>query len=204
MTQQISLQDTVDSNAVDPYVGYLYALQHTPVYTLGSSLAGGVLPLRPNRVSTDLQFDVHHSDRAGEATFHGPGQIVFYPILDLNYFNKDINWYLRSLEQVIIDSCATHGIATNRIQGLTGVWAGDAKIAAMGIKLRRWTTLHGFSVNVCSDMRYFDQIVACGILDKRVGSLHELNRHVTIENMTETLLRNFAETFDVHFENIAV
>jgi lipoyl(octanoyl) transferase len=131
--------------------GYLYILQHTPVYTLGTTLGDAELPLRPEFIDTALQFDVHRSDRAGEATFHGPGQVVFYPIIDLNYFDKDINWYLRSLEGVIVEALKSFGISAGRIPGLTGVWVGNSKVAAMGIKLRRWITLRKIVLNYAKD-----------------------------------------------------
>lgn len=123
LLHQISLQEELPSDAKPPQAGYLYILQHSPVYTLGTSLSGEGLPLRqvPSSSSSEppLPFDVHRSDRAGEATFHGPGQIVFYPILDLHYFNRDINLYLRGLEEVIIQSVATFGIEAGRVPGLT-------------------------------------------------------------------------------------
>lgn len=177
--------------------GYLYTVQHPPVYTLGTSLNKADLPRRPDVFDKELVFDIHRSDRAGEATFHGPGQLVFYPILDLNYFNKDIHWYLRSLEAVIIDSLLECNIIGGRIPGLTGVWVGNSKVAAMGIKLTRWVTLHGFSVNVNVDLRYFAQIVPCGITDRRVGNMVEWNSTVTLDGVTEILEKHFCRTFGV-------
>lgn len=190
--EQISLQGEFNGQC-----GYLYTVQHPPVYTLGTTLREADLPLRPGYLNDELVFDIHRSDRAGEATFHGPGQVVFYPILDLNYLNKDIHWYLRSLEAVIIDSMLECNIRGERVPGFTGVWVRNSKVAAMGIKLTRWVTLHGFSVNVNVDLRYFNQIVPCGIIDKRVGNLVEWNSSLTLNLVTEILEKHFCRIFCV-------
>ena len=190
--QQIALQGGGASQC-----GYLYSVQHPPVYTLGTGLRETDLPLRSEHLNEQLVFDTHRIDRAGEATFHGPGQLVFYPILDLHYFNRDIHWYLRSLETVIIDSLKEFNIQGGRIQGFTGVWVGNSKVAAMGIKLTRWVTLHGFSVNVHVDLRYFNQIIPCGISDRRVGNLVEWNSSLTLNEVAEVVERNFCRAFNV-------
>jgi len=154
-----------------------------------------------------LTYELFHVERAGEATYHGPGQLVIYPILDLSYFDKDINKYLRGLEQVVIDSLAEIGVpSAGRIEGLTGVWVGDEKLAAIGIKLRRWVTMHGVSVNVCPDMRYFGNIVPCGIKDKGVGSIVTQPHcaQVSVADFAAVFLSNFCRQFDASFsaENV--
>jgi lipoyl(octanoyl) transferase len=142
---------------VSSIAGSLLILQHPPVFTFGSGSEENSIPFRlPLLGSEDhLQYDTLHVERGGQATYHGPGQIVIYPILDLSYFEKDIDLYLRNLEQVVIDTCSDYGLSASRIKGLTGVWIQDKyKVASLGIKLRRWVTMHGLSINVNPDLRY--------------------------------------------------
>lgn len=165
-------------------VGTLIILQHKPVFTFGTATEDqntGSLKATTSSTNTSstntfqsqptdttkfdddgLEYDVVTVERAGQGTFHGPGQLVLYPILDLNYFEKDINLYLRRLEEIVIRTCADHSVTACRVDGLTGVWAGekaDSKIAAIGIKLRRWVTMHGVSINVNPDLRYVRYIL---------------------------------------------
>jgi len=129
-----------------------------------------------------MRFETFKVDRAGQATYHGPGQLVLYPILDLHYFNRDINWFLRELEGVVIDTLDYFDIKGTRMKedGLTGVWVEGEKISALGIKLRRWVTMHGISLNVCPDMRYFDNIIPCGISDRGVASMNTWAKDITV------------------------
>jgi len=122
----------------------------------------------------DPPCDVFRTERGGEVTYHGPGQLVAYPILNLVHHKKDLRWYLQSLEDVVINTCATFGVVAERREGLTGVWASGAKIAAIGIAASRWITLHGFALNVCTDLSAFEKIVPCGLTDG-VTSLAQLN-----------------------------
>lgn len=156
-------------------VGTLIILQHTPVFTFGTATEDqntGTLkttfsPPTDNSPGDGLECEVVTVERAGQGTFHGPGQLVLYPILDLHYFEKDINLYLRRLEQVVIDTCAEYGVAAGRVDGLTGVWTGEgarSKVAAIGIKLRRWVTMHGVSVNVNPDLRCVRHVVILIVL----------------------------------------
>ena len=145
-----------------------------------------------------------HIDRGGDITFHGPGQVVAYPILDLDRFYTDIHRYLRDLEEVVIRTCADSGIQASRVEGLTGVWvrpdttAAERKICAMGIRCSRWVTSHGLALNVNTDLSYFSRIVPCGITDREVTSFErELGRAVETSHVREHLLRHFADVFEV-------
>lgn len=175
----------------------LLFVEHPHVYTLGKSgdqtnLLKGMAEL------ADIDAEFIEIDRGGDITYHGPGQIVGYPILDLDRHFTDIHKYLRYLEEVIIRTCADYGIEAGRIEGLTGVWVDEQKICAMGIRCSRWVTMHGFALNVNTDLSYFRHIVPCGISDKEVTSLAQLlGHHVDDEQVKQHLLTHFAEVFDV-------
>lgn len=181
---------------------HLLFCEHPPVYTLGKS--GQQEHLLINRAQLEekgIQFV--QTNRGGDITFHGPGQIVGYPIIDLEQFFTDIGKYLRFLEEVIIRVLADYGLQGARSKGETGVWLepdvpGRArKICAMGVRCSRWVTMHGFAININTDMNYFDHIVACGIADKAVTSLQqELGRMVSLEEVKGKISRYFAEVFD--------
>tara|TARA_Y100001970_G_C13804484_1_gene636736 strand:- start:106 stop:663 length:558 start_codon:yes stop_codon:yes gene_type:complete len=148
---------------------FLILVEHNPVYTLGKNADTNHL-----LQGRDLSVDVFNVERGGDITFHGPGQLVGYPILDLTNYKKSVSWYMRSLEQLTIDVLGEFGIKANRIKGLTGVWVGDEKIAAQGVQLSRWVTMHGFSLNVNPDLSFYDGIIPCGIFDYGVTSLERL------------------------------
>lgn len=175
----------------------LLFVEHPHVYTLGKSGDSAHL-LRSAEELDEISAEYIEIDRGGDITYHGPGQIVGYPILDLDRHFTDIHKYLRYLEEVIIRTCSEFGIAAGRIEGLTGVWVGDKKICAMGIRCSRWVTMHGFALNVNTDLGYFDHIVPCGIENKEVTSLSKL-LHRTIEpvQVKKHLLNHFSEIFDV-------
>ena len=147
----------------------LLMVEHEPVYTLGKNA-------NENHIlqSRDQSVDVFNIERGGDITFHGPGQLVGYPILDLSNYKKSISWYMRILEQIIIDTVSEFGIEAKRIEGLTGVWVGDEKIAALGVRIRRWVTMHGFSINVNTDLTFYDGIIPCGIFDHGITSMEQL------------------------------
>ena len=154
----INQQDLPSSRTTSPIVGSLLVLQHSPVYTLGTGTQHNSGPFHSKIEDSDgnrvINYETVIVERAGQATYHGPGQLVFYPILDLNYLDKDINLYLRSLEQVVIDTCADYNIVAGRVDGQTGVWINnEVKISAIGIKLRRWVTMHGISINVNPNLK---------------------------------------------------
>ena len=147
----------------------LILVEHDPVYTLGKNADADHL-----LQSRDRSVNVVNIERGGDITFHGPGQLVGYPILDLTNYKKSVSWYMRALEQLTIEVLSEFGIMANRIEGLTGVWVGDEKIAAQGVRLSRWATMHGFSLNVDPDLSFYDGIIPCGIFDRGVTSMQQL------------------------------
>jgi len=148
-------------------------------------------------------IEYFHINRGGDITFHGPGQLVGYPVLDLEKFKPDLGWYLRSLEEVIILTLAEYGVVGDRSPGETGVWLDphlpgrERKICAMGIKCSRWISMHGFALNVNTDLQYFGNIVPCGIQNKQVTSLSkELDREIDLGEVKYRVKRNFEKVFD--------
>jgi lipoyl(octanoyl) transferase len=175
----------------------LLFVEHPHVYTLGKSGKSAHL-LKAIEELSQIDAEFIEIDRGGDITYHGPGQIVGYPILDLDRHFTDIHKYLRFLEEVIILTCAEYGIEAGRIEGLTGVWVGDEKIAAMGIRCSRWVTMHGFALNVNTNLTYFDHIVPCGISNKAVTSLSKLlNKPVNETEVKKYLLKHFSEVFEI-------
>jgi lipoyl(octanoyl) transferase len=176
----------------------LLLLQHPPVITLGVKGDGG----RANIVATDarlaeLGIEVHETGRGGDVTYHGPGQIVGYPILDLKPDRCDVHRYVRDLEHVMIRVCADYGVAATRIKGLTGAWVGAEKIGAIGVRLSRWITSHGFAFNVGTDLDHFKLIVPCGISDRGVTSLERATgNRISSDGVEDALAARFAETFE--------
>lgn len=167
----------------------LVLLEHPPVFTLGRGGDERYL-LDPGQVS------VHRVGRGGEVTFHGPGQLVGYPILDLKRHGKDVHRYLRLLEDVLIATLAAWNIAATRRDGLTGVWAGTDKVASIGIGVRRWITFHGFALNVNTDLSYFSAIVPCGLPGVRMTSMQELlKEELPLDTVQSTMVRSFARIF---------
>lgn len=180
---------------------HLLFCEHPPVYTLGKSGKQENLLLAEAELQ-EKKIDYHHINRGGDITFHGPGQIVGYPILDLDQFFTDIHKYLRLLEEAIILTLKDYGIIADRVKGLTGVWIDGhdeklaRKICALGIKCSRWVTMHGFAFNVNTDLNYFDHIIPCGIDDKGVTSIEkELNKPVDMNEVKEKLKFHLAHLF---------
>lgn len=181
---------------------YLLFVEHPPVYTLGKTgKLENVLIDESERAEKGIQF--FHTNRGGDITFHGPDQVVGYPILDLEKFYTDIGRYLRELEEVIILTLAEYGIRAGRSPGETGVWIDndipgkERKICAMGVRCSRWITMHGFALNVNTDLNFFDHIVPCGISNKKVTSMREeAGSEVDIEEVKEKLRRNFERVFN--------
>ena len=181
---------------------YLLFCEHSHVYTLGKSGSEENLLLN-ERGLKEKNATYYKINRGGDITYHGPGQLVGYPILDLDNFFTDIHKYLRFLEEVIILTLADHGINGERYPGLTGVWLDAAdplrarKICAMGVRTSRWVTMHGFAFNVNCDLSYFNNIIPCGINDKQVTSLEkELGRKVEMEKVKEKVKKNFEKVFE--------
>ncbi len=173
----------------------LILVEHPPVYTLGKGATEDFLKF--DRSSSDWQ--VYRVERGGEVTYHCPNQLVGYPIINLSYYRQDLHWYLRQLEAVIIRVIANYGLAAYRIPGLTGVWLEGKKVAAVGIKVRRWITMHGFALNVCPDLSGFQRIVPCGIVDKPVGSLAQFIPDISFDLLKLEVAQAFAAIFQVKF-----
>ena len=186
---------------------YLLFVEHPPVYTLGKSgNIENVLINEEMRSKKGIEF--FRTNRGGDITYHGPQQIVGYPILDLEKFETDIGKYLRKIEEVIIQTLADYGIKGDRSPGETGVWINpdvkgkERKIAAIGVRSSRWITMHGFAFNVNIDLNYFNFIIPCGINNKQVTSLEkELGKKIDFEETKEKVKRNFEKVFDVDLVN---
>jgi lipoyl(octanoyl) transferase len=180
---------------------FLLFCEHPHVYTLGKS--GHIEHLLVNDARLkELNVSFFKTNRGGDITYHGPGQIVGYPIFDLEHYETDLGKYMRNLEEVIIRMLARHGISGGRLPGATGVWLDSEvkgrarKICAMGVRCSRWVTMHGFALNVNTDLKYFDYIVPCGITDKSVTSMQkELGKVVNEEEVKELLWHEFGEVF---------
>lgn len=180
----------------------LLFVEHPHVYTLGKSGDKANL-LKGMAELGDIDAEFIEIDRGGDITYHGPGQIVGYPILDLDRHFTDIHKYLRYLEEVIIRTCGEYNLQAGRIEGLTGVWVNEQKICAMGIRCSRWVTMHGFALNVNTDLSYFNHIVPCGITDKEVTSLQDLlERKINPAEVKMHLLKHFREVFGVTISKV--
>jgi len=172
-------------------------IEHPHTYTLGKS------GLEENLVADEFALkrqgiEVFRIDRGGDITYHGPGQIVGYPILDLHHHYLDVHRFLRDLEEVIIQTLADYKIAASRVEGLTGVWVDGAKVAAIGVKVTRWITMHGFAFNVNTDLSYFGNIVPCGITDKPVTSMEKcIGRKVDYSEVQDKVCAKFGEVFEI-------
>lgn len=175
----------------------LLLVEHPAVLTLGVRGDGG----RSHILASDAelaerQIGVFETGRGGDVTYHGPGQIVGYPIIDLNPDRRDVHRYVRDIEEVIILVAADYGIATSRIPGLTGVWAGDEKLCAIGVRIQRWVTSHGFALNHTTDLSHFGLIVPCGISDRGVTSLARLGCTATRAEVEARIVARFGAVFE--------
>ncbi len=175
----------------------LLLLEHPPTYTLGARGDTGNLLADEARLQ-QIGAAVRRTDRGGDVTYHGPGQLVGYPILDLHQWHEGPRWYVRSLEQMLIETLAEFGIAGRREQGRPGVWAGDSKIAAIGVRISRGVTSHGFALNVDPDLTYFSHIVPCGLSDVTVTSMaRELGDAPEMGRVIDSITAAFGRLFDV-------
>ncbi len=188
--------------ADDRFEDILLINEHEHVFTLGKG--GDANHLLAD--GDDLKrsgAEYYAIDRGGDITYHGPGQIVGYPVLNLERYKKDIHWYLRQLEEVLIRTLKHFGITGVRSDGETGVWVGSEKIAALGIKVSRWVTMHGFAFNVNPDLTYFGKIIPCGIFHKGVTSMADvLNEDVAVPQVTPVLIKKFEEVFNITLRSI--
>jgi lipoyl(octanoyl) transferase len=186
-------------NLNEPTAHYLITCQHPHVYTLGKSGKEAHLLLNDQEL-LKKEATYYKINRGGDITYHGPGQVVVYPILDLECFFTDIHKYMRLLEEAVIMTCTAFGVKTERIESLTGVWLNGInprKICAMGVKSSRWVTMHGLALNVNTDLSYFGNIIPCGIEDKAVTSLKaELGKELDIAEVSKKLCENLAEVFE--------
>ena len=191
-------RELVEERRANRVPDLLLLLQHPPVITLGvrSEIARANVVATSERLA-ELGVEVHETGRGGDVTYHGHGQIVGYPILDLRPDRCDVHRYVRDLEEVMIRACADYGISATRIAGLTGTWVGAEKIGAIGIRISRWITSHGFAFNVGTDLDHFKLIVPCGISDRGVTSLEQLTgRTIPLVAVEDVLVRRFSEVFE--------
>lgn len=171
-------------------------LEHTPVVTMGRSAKAQHL-LETSETLRSRGYEVHEVGRGGDVTYHGPGQLVVYPILDLKPDRKDVRKYVASLEETMIRTCADYGLRASRIEGLNGTWIDDRKVGAVGVRISRWVTMHGFALNVCTDLSQFEVIIPCGIEDKGVTSLEkELGRSVQLQEVKERAAEHLAHLYE--------
>jgi lipoyl(octanoyl) transferase len=197
LQQKIKAKQT---SAIEP--DYLLFVEHPPVYTLGKNGKEKNLLINEYMLK-EKGIEYYHINRGGDITFHGPQQLVGYPIFDLDNYKPDLGWYLRSLEEVIILTMQEYGLQGERSKGETGVWIDanikgkERKICAMGIRCSRWVTMHGFAFNINVDLNYFNFITPCGIQNKKVTSLEkELGEKVSIDEVKEKVVRNFEHVFE--------
>jgi lipoyl(octanoyl) transferase len=187
----------VEDRKADRIPDTLLLLQHPHVLTIGVKKDGrSHILASPDRLAS-LGVDVFETGRGGDVTYHGPGQLVGYPILDLNPDRRDVHRYVRDLEEVMIRVCAEYGLEAGRVKGFSGAWVLDEKIGAIGVRISRWVTSHGFAFNVTTDVDFFNLIVPCGIADKGVTSLaSKLGRAPGMTEVEDRLVSQFAAVFD--------
>jgi lipoyl(octanoyl) transferase len=205
VSKKIANRKQEDESLHSKTENHLIFCEHPHVYTLGKSGSESNL-LISEAILKQLDAVYYKINRGGDITYHGPGQLVGYPIFDLEtYFYTDIHKYMRMLEDAIILTIESYGLKGGRVEGMTGVWLdGDTdkarKICAMGVKCSRWVTMHGFALNVDTDMQYFNNIVPCGIVDKKVTSLSiELGRKISIDEVKSKLKTNLAQLFNYKY-----
>jgi lipoyl(octanoyl) transferase len=173
----------------------LMLLEHPPVYTLGQGADPRYV------LFTQGEAELHRIERGGEVTYHAPGQLIGYPILDLTFHGKDLHQYLRQLEEVQLRVLEQLELPGERIPGLTGVWCQGRKVCALGIKVSRWISMHGFALNVCPDLKGFERIVPCGLTGWEVGSLQQWIPDVTVEQIQPLVIQSFAQVFHLELRD---
>jgi len=176
----------------------LILLEHPPVITLGRRGREDNI-LATSEWLADHGIQVHRVERGGDVTYHGPGQLVGYPIMDLREYRTDVGWYMHSLEEILIRALADYGVTAGRLSGNIGVWLDErTKIAALGARIENWITYHGFALNVAADTAHFELIVPCGLANKAITSVEEaLGRAVDIAKVRDRVVHHFAAVFDV-------
>ncbi len=184
-------KELVDQRRFEAVPDTLILVEHDPVYTLGKNSNEDHL-----LQSRDKNVPIYQIERGGDVTFHGPGQLVGYPILDLHHHRLSVSWYMRTLEEILIQTLGQFGIESQRREGLTGVWVREEKIAALGVRLSRWISMHGFALNVNTDLKFFDGIIPCGIFEYDVTSMSQiLGKEVSLVEVEETLITVFRLLF---------
>ena len=170
---------------------HLLLVEHPPVFTLGKNAS------KQHIINNSEDVSIIQTDRGGNITFHGPGQLVCYPILDLNHYKRSITWYMRELEQLIIDVLGEYGIKASRKKGLTGTWVKDKKIAALGVRISRWVTMHGFSLNINPDLNFYKNIIPCGIKEYGVTSMAKImgNEVPSMDEVKTKMTKHFTKNF---------
>ena len=187
----------VEERKADRIPDTLLLLQHPHVLTVGVKKDGRSHILASPERLTSLGVDVFETGRGGDVTYHGPGQLVGYPIINLDPDRRDVHRYVRDLEEVMIRVCADYGLEAGRVKGFSGAWIGDEKIGAIGVRISRWITSHGFAFNVTTDVDFFKLIVPCGIADKGVTSLaSKLERQPSMEEVEYRFVLHFASVFE--------
>jgi lipoyl(octanoyl) transferase len=194
-----SALSTMEARVADRIAGSvpdtLYLLEHEPVFTLGRRAKRSNILVDASELSA-RGIEVFETGRGGDVTYHGPGQIVGYPVLDLSPDRRDVRKYVAGLEEVMIRTCARHGIEAGRSEGLIGAWIGPRKIGAIGVRISRWVTSHGFALNVASELEGFRSIVPCGITDRGVTSLsQELGREIELAEAMQIVEEEFRAVF---------
>ena len=183
----------------------LLILEHPPTYTIGRRLRAGEHLLYGEEALRDRGIRVYETDRGGDITCHGPGQLVGYTIFDIAAWYQDVYRYLRDIEAVIIGCLGDFGIEGHRLEGITGVWVEGRKVAALGIRVSWWVAMHGFSVNVRPDLSLYEGIVPCGIADREVTSMERIiGRPVSMDEVGMSLLRNLGDVFGMEFEEMSL
>ena len=192
---QRALVDERKAGAIDDH---LLLVEHPHVLTLGVRGDGGRSHvLASPDVLASRGVEIHEAGRGGDITYHGPGQMVGYPILDLKPDRQDVHRYVRDIEEVLIRTAADYGIDAGRVEGLTGVWVGREKLAAIGVRIARWVTSHGFALNVATDLEFFNLILPCGIADRGVTSLERLlGRPIDRREVEDHVVAHFCRVFD--------
>jgi len=170
---------------------HLLLVEHPPVFTLGKNAS------KQHIINNSEDVSIIQTDRGGNITFHGPGQLVCYPILDLNHYKRSITWYMRELEQLIINVLGEYDIKASRKKGLTGTWVKDKKIAALGVRISRWVTMHGFSLNINPDLNFYKNIIPCGIKEYGVTSMAKImgNEVPSMEEIKTKMKKRFIKNF---------
>ena len=183
----------------------LILLEHPAVYTLGQGSSLEFLKFDLKDLKTQ-NIECHRIERGGEVTYHAVGQLVVYPILNLDHHQHDLHWYLRQLEEVIMQVLASYGVDAQRREGLTGVWINKAgeyqKIAQVGIKVSQWITMHGFALNICMNLSGFDRIVPCGITDCQVCNLNQFAPEIKFEQVRQAIAQSFSQVFDLKLQRL--